>query len=490
MELPTVMQNIGMALLTAFIPIALFLFSQMHENSDKEYSILDKAVLLDYVVRMKSLIWQCSLIFLPLLFWDIDFFWLRVIICIVWAIGVFSVGRNLLKPYAWIRKDRLEFRLRYLKESKLTDESPKLWKSVWDSSGKDMQNDEKFFKIFLYLIKELYLDEENIGNLNLFAKLLNDFQIFVKKRSFIFLTAKDDVFEKILEWHFMIWQREFKYMIRKDKLDQFSGYINISSILDATIKSVTERALQNEMAHGFFKLIDTHVEKNKNESVINAPKQVYYYLDSILGVFYKSFFENIEKARDRYDIWHHYFPKNWLITKQNLTNPDNAPVRVTINHFMMMARDRIKLSKKGEVEIDMTLEIISKELFPTVEPSFWAIMFTLLMRPWGDNDRIKTLIEYPRNFGYGGRVYVSWYEGHEDQIEKNLLANREEEIKTSIELLLTLFPHEFTEEKTKSYYIELIGLNYETGSKEQLYKEQVLFYMKKILEVVEAKPKK
>jgi hypothetical protein len=486
MELPTVMQNIGLALLTIFIPVALFLFEK---NDESNFKTLDKAVILDNLVDARNLLWKIALIFIPLLFWDIESCIVRTICIVLWIIGVILVTDTLRKSYNWIRNGRFQYRFSYLKKVKTGNELEDLWRSVWEASGTNSQNEIEFFKIFSSLIDTLAVDEENLENLNLLGKLLNDFQIFVKKRSFIFLTAKDDVFQKILEWHFMIWQREYKYMIRKDKLDQFSGYTNISSVLDATIKSVTERALQNEMAYGFFKLMETHVDKHKNEAVIDAP-QIYYYLDSLLGVFYNSFFDNIEDARDRYDIWQHYFPKNWFITKQNITNPDNAPVRVTINHFMMLARDRIKLSKKGEMEFDKVLEGISKELFPTVEPSFWAIMFTLLMRPWGDNDRIKTLIEYPRNFGYVGRIYTSWSDGHENQIETKMAESREEEIKRSIDLLLTLFPHEFTKEKINAYIDELEALKYETGSKEQLYKEQVLFYMRKILEVVETKPVK
>ena len=40
MELPTVMQNIGLALLTIFIPVALFLFEK---NDESNFKTLDKA---------------------------------------------------------------------------------------------------------------------------------------------------------------------------------------------------------------------------------------------------------------------------------------------------------------------------------------------------------------------------------------------------------------------------------------------------------------
>src|ERR1035437_6630177 len=313
MELPTVMQNVGLSLITIFIPVALFLFEK---NEDNNFKTLDKAVILDHLVDARNLLWKIALIFIPLLFWSSDVCSSDLFIFILWSIGVGLVVATLAKSYNWIRKGRFQYRFDYLKKIKSGSELEDLWRSVWESSGTNGPNEAEFFKIFSSLIDKLYSDEENISNLNLVAKLLNDFQIFVNKRLFIFLTAKDDVFQKVLEWHFITWQREYKYMICEDKLDQFSGYGNISSTLDTIVRSVTKRSLGDDMAYGFFKLVETHVENHKGDAVINAP-QVYSYVESFLAIFYNSFFANIENARDRFDIWQHYFPKSWLITTEH-----------------------------------------------------------------------------------------------------------------------------------------------------------------------------
>ena len=486
-ELPTVMQNIGLALLTIFIPVALFLFEK---NDEVNFKTLDKAVILDHLVDARNLLWKIGLIFLPLLFWDIELCVVRIFIFILWVIGVTFVVLTLAKSYNWIRKGRFQYRFAYLKNMKTGSELEDLWRSVWEAAGTNVQNDQEFFRVFSSLIDTLYSDKENIPNLNLLAKLINDFQTFIKKRSFIFLTAKDDVFQKVLEWHFLTWQREYDYMIRDDKLNQFSGYTTISSILDAIVRSVTERSLKDEMSFGFFKLMEIHVEKHKIDCVINVP-HIYSYAESLLAVFYNTFFPNIETARDHYDIWGHYFPKSWLVTKQNLEDETNRPVWVTVNDYLMWARDRIKLPKKGNIEYDNELEGVTKEIFPTVEPFFWSTMLTLLLRSWGDNDRMQTLIEYPRSFGHVSRIYTSWSDGNKghDHAAKKIEESRNEEMKNSIELLLKLFSHEFTEEKIEAYVKELEGLTYEKESKEHNYKEQVLSYMQQILKVVKSNKK-
>jgi hypothetical protein len=88
-----------------------------------------------------------------------------------------------------------------------------------------------------------------------------------------------------------------------------------------------------------------------------------------------------------------------------------------------------------------------------------------------------------------GRIY-SWQGDQQDQVEKMIQNSRIEEMNSSIDLLLTLFAGEFTKGKLQSYIAELELLKYQKGEKEYDRKEQILGYMKKILEALEAKPKK
>jgi hypothetical protein len=104
---------------------------------------------------------------------------------------------------------------------------------------------------------------------------------------------------------------------------------------------------------------------------------------------------------------------------------------------------------------------------------------------------MKSLVEYPRSFGYMGRIYTSWYEGYEDQSqnEQMLRDSQTEAISNSIDLLLTLFPSEFTEGKINDYISQLESLKYLKEQKEYAYKEQVLVYMKSIISIVKASKK-
>jgi len=44
-------------------------------------------------------------------------------------------------------------------------------------------------------------------NLIIASKLLDDFNNFIDKRSAVFLTWSDKMFDRVLEWHFEVWKK-------------------------------------------------------------------------------------------------------------------------------------------------------------------------------------------------------------------------------------------------------------------------------------------
>jgi hypothetical protein len=71
-DLPSIFQVIGVAFLTILIPIAIAIFSDK-----SEFETLDKNVILDHIIKAKSLLLYLALIFLPFLFWNGSYLWLR-----------------------------------------------------------------------------------------------------------------------------------------------------------------------------------------------------------------------------------------------------------------------------------------------------------------------------------------------------------------------------------------------------------------------------
>lgn len=149
------------------------------------------------------------------------------------------------------------------------------------------------------------------NELKLISNLLSDFLRFINYRSIFFLTF--NCLPKILEWHFKIWKKEYEYLTKKDKLDEWVIYSEISRTLDSLLKKIEERALKEEASFFFFKTFKEHSEKYKKQFVKNEDKsedesKKHYYIETLFSAFYRVFFENIEASPERYDIWKHYFP--------------------------------------------------------------------------------------------------------------------------------------------------------------------------------------
>ena len=66
-DLPSILLGIVVAYLTILISVAIAIFSE-----EREFEALDRNVILDHIIKAKSLLFYLGLTFLPLLFWNIS----------------------------------------------------------------------------------------------------------------------------------------------------------------------------------------------------------------------------------------------------------------------------------------------------------------------------------------------------------------------------------------------------------------------------------
>jgi hypothetical protein len=106
-------------------------------------------------------------------------------------------------------------------------------------------------------------------NLIIASKLLDDFNNFLDKRSAVFLTWSDKMFDRVLEWHFEIWKKEYEYLLlgQDKKLDEWSMYSELSRTLDSIFRQIEIHALKERTSFPFFDKLKKHAEKYKKESV-------------------------------------------------------------------------------------------------------------------------------------------------------------------------------------------------------------------------------
>jgi len=323
-----------------------------------------------------------------------------------------------------------------------------------------------------------------IEKLKTASKLLDDFNAFVDNRSTIFLVILPEFFPKFLEWHFSIWEKEYQLLSKKDKLHEWSAYSELSRALDSILKKVEEKTLKEGHSFSFFKNFESHVEKHKEKFVDGEGNKKFYYVKSVIPVFYLTFVENIKKSSESHDIWDYYFPNSWKITKENIQKQENYVSRVLLNNFLHWSQSKIWGSTVKE-KFDEVLDEVASNLFPSVEPILWAKFLTLLMRPWANNNRMKSLVEQGANFGFN-RTVVGDYVSTE-KLSQELYKHMESQSNATIELALFLFPHEFTKEKLNSFISELKELKYTKDSREEARRKEFISIFEKMISLREAK---
>jgi len=178
-------------------------------------------------------------------------------------------------------------------------------------------------------------------NLKTASKLLDDFANFIENRSNLLVVGLEEVFPKILEWHFRIWQNEITFLGKEEKLDEWTSYFATKNILDSIIRRIEDRALKIRESFAFFRHLKDHLDKHKEDSV-EANHGRWYYAEDLLQTFYQFFFETIADSPSQYDIWEHYFPKEWKVTKSNFK--ESMLSRISLYQFLEWAQGR-NLSK-------------------------------------------------------------------------------------------------------------------------------------------------
>jgi len=412
-------------------------------------------------------------------FWDILIGSYRLIAIILTSIGIILVTVIIIKVYRWIKGSIFDFRFSYLKKVKKHDDLGIVWKSIWEVTKIDILDEKEFCKIFFSKIDHLLGLSQN--SLKITSKLLNDFYNYISKRSIFLLLEPNITFTRILEWHFKIWQNKYiyikKYLDGKDKSKSSFNYSEILRVLDSILSNIEERSFKEAEAFSFFIHFKKHAEKYKDELVGNGNK--HYYISYLFDLFYRVFFKNVEKINfsEKQVIWDQCFPKEWKISKTNLTDKENKLFsNLSLRCFLNWALHRISQAKEQK---DFVLGEVSSNLFKEVEPNLWAKF--LVFRFSGSKDRVKLAIEKPWNFGFINRVKFYPGEPGNEEMHKKMSEDTEIEKRKTYELACYIFK-EFSKENIAQYIKEIKNLEYSKESNEENEKIELLDIFNGMLE--------
>ncbi|MES2668357.1 MAG: hypothetical protein V4644_01540 [Patescibacteria group bacterium] len=463
--LPTVMLNVGLALVTIFIPVAIFLFQETRNE-------LDRMVMLKYVIQLKKLFCGLCLVFLPLFLWMFELLRWPLLACFI--AGVWLIVSVLFASYQWLRTldtsntfDEKNYRNRlrnvYLSSARDWEEKETIWNLTWkkEANIEAVLDERNLVQKFSANLNALL----DAGKADIYARFLGTFDTNIGKRIMYDWPTFGSLFEAALNWYWRLYEKGHPTDGEEDRL--YEAEFATSSVLQKLVVS----ALEKGPAFVLFDDLKKHV----------VDKPIEYMEQLLVQVVCRFVFDGSESSRESFDIWNHYFPQEWKITKASLNNEANLIPRVWFNQFFEWAQRRIWNQEKKD--FDRALDEVAKELFPELEPSWWAYILIFLFSPWGDGDRMGSLVRTRKTFGFGSRISISSY-GSMDQATEELHRRIEQERAATIDFVLSVFGNTFTAEKLTEWVADLKALDLETESVEDLVRRNYVEIFEQILKVL------
>ena len=485
---PNIIQGIGLALLTILIPLAIAVLADVYQkrkNKGDEFVHLDLHVILDNVFNIRLLILSVFLIFLPLFFWNIFIGLWKLIIIVLSFMGTVLLTVIIIKVYRWIKGNVFLYRFSYLKKAKKDTDLEIVWKSVWEVTKINIQNEKEFFVIFFNKID--YLFRLSKHRLKILSKLLNDFYNFVEYRSIVLLLEPNISFNRILEWHFKSWRDEYinikKYLKGDCKSTTSFNYREISRSLDSILANIEDRSIKEMEFYPFIIYFKKHAEKYKDEVVGNGNE--HSYISHLLEQFYRTLFKSIEEANfsAKHVLWEQCLPKNWKVTKNNLENNESMFFSdLSLRCFINWAVDRIN---KATEKKDTTLGEITHNLFPGINSNLFLKYLVIFTSGSNKKNNVKYIIENPWNFGFHMQTKLFPGEVGKKEAIKRMNEDTKREEQETYELLFLLFNKATSKENLQEYIEEIKKLDYPKDSNEDVERNELLDVFEKMLSYID-----
>lgn len=379
------------------------------------------------------------------------------------------IFNEIIKKYSLTNKRLLEL----ISKNKLDfKKNEKIFRELWDYGDTDLEKhfNTDFKTIFIVFSKEIdrliesgYLKDKYV------VGLLSDYEKYLSKRNIIYLVVYEEVFPKILEWHYEVWREEYN-ILGKNETETWGYYNEISEKLDEIIRTTLERSLAERYAFSFFDCLKKHVEKYKNEKI-----DEHSYLESL--PIYQEFFKKLKKSSESYDIMNHYFPGDWKVSVENIKKRILISV-IWLNGFMNWMRDRID---NPQDEYDDQINKAIGVLFPKVHTIYFPYILVFVVRSWMDNRRMESLIDNPPKFG--GYYHYPLLDVS-DKSEKDLDEERKKDWEMSkeytIQLSILLFKANFKEIKKYIEELNVLELKYKNDDKKEYMRKELLDIFRKI----------
>lgn len=471
---PSLFQNITLGVLAIFIPFAIvFLTDLLNSKKDRNKSEFEKMVLSDEVLGTKKVFWLAIISIIFFSFFSgtdisiqakfIAIFVMCVFVVLFWSpfkkILRFSEGYKPEFEIPFLKKINFSKILRYKNKTK-AEKMMRAWSSFW--SEKSESNEKEFTKIFIDHIDNSIKYKKIKLTIELAQAYLNNIE---KRDGF---SVGYEILPKVFEWNEILWNKQqiwLKKYETEEKIQNFFSQKYFPTFKKITLiifkklnskkdyfwnwhyfggdflKTVIKLSLKNgNVSYQFFECFKKHIdeceEKLKEIEDKDIREKYFNYIKGLFASFCTTFFDEINSTVSSFDIWEHYFPQEWKITK---SNSGNKNARIILNEFLKWSQNKFfTIDEKSG--FDKNLSEVMNGLFPNIH----ATLFRAFLMLYTSSD-IKTAINKESNFYLTG-VSVSWMgsaeESEEERDKKINEMMKEKEISErndTIEVIINFF---------------------------------------------------
>ncbi|MFB6158342.1 MAG: hypothetical protein ABEJ95_01635, partial [Candidatus Nanohalobium sp.] len=320
--LTSAMTSLAAGLVTVTIAVAIFL------GENGELFDFDRKVILAEVVKSKSFLRNLLFLFLPLFVWSISPNIVRVLLFILYALGVYGFLAFLYRSHKWIEEIemeeedkkgdyRQEKRREYIENIQPSQNNlKKIWESVWKIDHISVSVEEDYVEKFVDKISSLL----NEGNNERSEEYLRSLVQSIDSISLEYMGIFRKLWEASLNWHKTIFER-----YKQD--DTGSEYLGLRNVSQRLIRNLVGNGISFSHSHIIFDVLETTVENNlESEEGKN-------YLNELVGIIAPEIFINVDSPEGRV-IWSSYFPSDWKVTLNHIRDENNYMASLWLKHFM------------------------------------------------------------------------------------------------------------------------------------------------------------
>lgn len=461
---PSLFQNIVIGILAIFIPFAIVFLTDVLD-SRKERSEFEKLVLSEEVFGTKSIFWVSVIAIGIFSFFSGTTVSIaaKLLAVFILLVTIYTYWKSFKRVLRFSEGYKSEFELRFLRGLKSKyfgfgnqlrrDRMVRSWNSYWAVESKG-RIEREFTSIFIDHIDDL-IDHRRY---DLAVTLLQTYSSNIDKRDRF--SIGHDILPKFFEWHYRMLKTEQRWLrdeVFKDKLIEimpakhlptFTRWLSIllNKISHSRLLSWNFVYFPSELFpviivallkdhHGpyqlfteFKKHIDATVALHEAAIDKDIKQRHWNLIEELSNTFFPSFFNTIDTAPAKHDIWGHYFPPEWRITHNNVHNQQS---RLVLFKFLKWSRDRLLSDSQ---EYDKNLSEVVGGLFPNVHHTLFPAF--LILHTTGS---VKSAIKREPRF-YLANTHISYNEEKsEEELSKMFAALDKEQRDETIDVILDYF---------------------------------------------------